>query len=305
MTTYSGTDNGATAVNLSGLPMPAVVETLSFETIVAEMKAELIALLPELEAVLQLESEPIVKLIEIFAYRELNTRQRVNDAAKAVTLAYAVGSDLDHLAAAFGVARLVIVAADPATNTQAVMESDIALRTRVLLAPEGYSVAGPEGAYRFHALGASGDVLDASATSPSPRVVVVTVLNRINNGVATTDLLNLVAAAVSAETRRPLTDQVIVQSAEIFDFNVVATIKTFAGPDSAVVIGVATAQLNTYFWESFRLGRDVTRAGIISALYPNGVQNVDLVSPPADIVVNRLQAARCASITLTHSGLGE
>ena len=55
-----------------------------------------------------------------------------------------------------------ITTANPEAQTPAIMESDEALRRRALLAPEAYSVAGPEGAYISHALGASGDVLDAS-----------------------------------------------------------------------------------------------------------------------------------------------
>src|SRR3546814_9711108 len=53
----------------------------------------------------------------------------------------------------------------------AVMESDSDLRRRLVLAPEGYSVAGPEGAYIFHALSAHPDVLDASAIRSEERSV--------------------------------------------------------------------------------------------------------------------------------------
>jgi phage-related baseplate assembly protein len=45
------------------------------------------------------------------------------------------------------------------------MEADEDLRQRIVLAPESFSVAGPELAYVFHARSAHPDVLDASATS--------------------------------------------------------------------------------------------------------------------------------------------
>ena len=64
------------------------------------------------------------------------------------------------------------------------MESDPDFRRRIQLAPEGFSVAGPEGAYIFHALSADPGVLDACATSPSPGEVVVTVLARAGDGTA-------------------------------------------------------------------------------------------------------------------------
>lgn len=305
MTTYAGPASGATAVNLSRLPFPAVIEVLSFEAIVAAAKASLVELMPDLAPTLELESEPLVKLIEVFAYREMMMRQRVNDAGKAVTVAYAIGSDLDHLGALFGVWRLTLSPAVPELYVEAVMESDDALRARILLAPEGYSVAGPEGAYKFHALSASGDVLDASAISVTPGQVIVTVLSRLAGGVPGAPLLALVTAAVSAEDRRPLTDQVIVQAAAITNFTVVATLKTFAGPDASVVLAEARARLDAHLAESFRLGRDVTRSAIIAALSAEGVQDVTLTTPAANIVCTRLQAARCTAITITDGGIAE
>ncbi len=87
-------------IDLSQLPAPDVVEELDFETILAERKATLISLYPEegqdaVARTLALESEPIVKLLQENAYREVIWRQRVNEAARAVMLAYASGSDLD------------------------------------------------------------------------------------------------------------------------------------------------------------------------------------------------------------------
>lgn len=72
-----------------------MVETLDFETILAERKATLISLYPEDEQdavarTLTLESEPLVKYLEENAYREVILRQRINEAAKAGMVAYAI-----------------------------------------------------------------------------------------------------------------------------------------------------------------------------------------------------------------------
>lgn len=305
MSTFTGQSTGSTAVDLSKLPFPAVIEVLSFETIVAACKARLIELMPELEPVLAIPSEPLVLVIEIFAYRETLLRARVNDAARDVTLAYATGAMLDHLVALLGVKRLVIEAARPETNTPAVMESDDSLRRRALLAPEAYSVAGPAGAYVSHALGADGDVLDASATTPSPGVVLVTILSRQNDGVPSVELLDKVFSVVAADDVRPLTDHVQIQAAQIVPFDIKAAVSTFAGPDSAVVMDEARRRLNDYLDRSYRLGRDVTRSGIIAALHTDGVQNARLTAPAADVVISAVEAARCASIAVTHAGLDE
>ncbi|GLK49613.1 baseplate assembly protein [Brevundimonas intermedia] len=293
--------------------MPAVIEALSLEELIATGKADFLAAMNEVDpdqaevlaAVLELESEPLVKMIQVFAYRELVLRQRINDAARAVTIAGAFGADLDNLVALLGVQRLVIVPADPVNQTPAVMETDEALRRRALLAPEAYSVAGPEGAYISHALGASGDVLDASCTSPAPGDVLVTILSRLDDGAPSAELLAAVAAVVSSENVRPLTDHVIVAGADILEFEVVAQVTTFAGPDADVVMASAQSRLSEYLASSYRLGRDITRSGIIAALAAEGVQDVTLISPAANVVCTRLQAARCTGVDVTHAGLGE
>lgn len=293
-----------TAVDLSRLPAPSIVEGLSFEAIYADMLEQLQLFVPDFDATV--ESDPAVKLLQVAAYREMLIRARVNDAARQVMVAFATGSNLDHLAALFGVTRLLITAADPENDIAAVYESDDVLRSRVVIAPEALSVAGPEGAYIFHARSADGDVLDASAISPDPGDVLVTILSRDDGGVASAGLIATVAAYLSSETRRPMTDNVIVQSATIVPFVVTANITTFSGPDSAIVLAASRARLDAYLARSNRLGRDVTRGGIIAALGGvEGVQNVILTAPAADIVLNRTQTGRCTAITITHGGVGE
>ncbi len=296
-----------TGVDLSRLPAPSVIEALDFETLYAAALEQFQALCTAAGITFDatVESDPVVKLLQLFCYRELVLRQRVNDAARAVMVAYAADSDLDQLAALFGIERFIVTFADPVTGTPPVFESDDDFRRRVVLAPEGYSVAGPEGAYIFHALSADADVLDASATSPTPGQVVVSVLARSGTGAASAGLLATVTAALTADGVRPLTDQVSVQSAGIVNFAVNATLSFLSGPDSAVVLTSAQARLDAHLAEIRRLGRDVTRAGIIAALHAPGVQNVVLTAPAADIALTRLQAGNCTGITLASGGVAE
>ena len=95
-----------TSVNLSQLPAPAVIEVLDFEAMFDESLTALQALDPTFDALLP--SDPAFKILEVCTYLRLLDRQRVNDAARGVMLAYAVGSDLDQLAAIFGITRLVL-----------------------------------------------------------------------------------------------------------------------------------------------------------------------------------------------------
>jgi len=292
-----------TGVDLSRLPAPTVIEPLSFEIIYADALAQFQTYFPEFDATV--ESDPVVKLLQLFAYRELVLRQRVNDAARAVMPAYAVGADLDTLAAIVGVERFVLDPGDPENQVPPTLESDDDLRRRMVLAPEGFSVAGPEGAYIFHALSADGDVLDASAVSPSPGEVVVTVLSRTGDGTPSADVLAAVENKLTDRAIRPLTDAVIVQGADIEPFAINATLTFLSGPDRSLVLAEAQARLNSHLAATLRLGRDVTRAGIIAALHPEGVQNIALASPAADIVLTRQQAGYCTGITLLDAGVGE
>jgi len=292
-----------TGVDLSRLPAPDVVEALSFETIYAQALAQFQTYFPDFDAAL--ESDPVVKLIQLFAYREMLLRQRANDAARAVMPAYAMGADLDALAAIVGVERFILDPGDPGNGIDPTYESDDSLRRRMVLAPEGFSVAGPEGAYIFHALSADSDVLDASAISPTPGDVTVTVLSRTGDGTASAPVLAAVDARLTDTSVRPLTDNVTVQSAAIVNFAIDATLTFLSGPDRALVLAEAQSRLDEHLETTLRLGRDVTRAGIIAALHPEGVQNIDLVSPAADIVLTRQQCGYCTGITLTDAGVGE
>jgi len=212
-----------TAVDLLRLPAPPIGETLNLDTIYGQLQT----LLPTFDA--PVESDPIVKLLKVAAYRKMLPPARVNDAARAVMPAYAIGADLDNLAALMSAKRLLITPANMQTNAPPVSASDEDFRRGQILALEGYSGTRPEGANIFQALSAAFDLLDASATSPTAGEVRVTVLSGVRISTGSPTLLNTVLAYVSAETRRPLTDQ----SAQTVQSAIPASITTFARRDGS------------------------------------------------------------------------
>lgn len=290
------------AVDLSRLPAPDVVEPLDYEAILAAMLADLRQRDPSFDALT--EADPAYKLLEVCAYRELLLRQRVNSAARAVMLAYAGGADLDQLGALLDVQRLVLDPGDPHAlpPRPPVVESDADFRRRIQLAPQRFSVAGPSGAYVYHALAAHPDVLDASATSPTPGDVLVTVLARSGDGLPGADVLAAVLATLTADDVRPLTDHVNVQPAQIVPYTIAATLYTRPGPDASVVLAEAHARLQAYVDSVRRLGHDVPRSGLYAALHAEGVQRVELASPASDLILDAVQAGHCTAIELTHGG---
>ncbi|WP_313314554.1 baseplate J/gp47 family protein [Stutzerimonas nitrititolerans] len=301
--------NTFTPIDLAQLPDPDVVEQIDYEQILAERKAFAISLWPaeqqaQVAATLALESEPLTKLIQENAYRETLWRQRVNEAALGTMLAKAKGNDLVQLAANVEVERLVVTPADNSTTppTPAVMESFESLRERAQMAWEGLSTAGPRNSYILHARSADGRVADATAESPSPAVVVVTVQSLLGNGAADQELLDIVAAYLSDEDRRPVADRLTVQSAVVLEYRVDAVLYlNTVGPEAEPIRAAAEKRLAALVNQRRRLGLEVNRSALDAALHIEGVRRVELPGW-VDIVATASQAPYCTEYSVTLGG---
>ncbi|MCO7563919.1 baseplate J/gp47 family protein [Pseudomonas sp. S 311-6] len=286
-------------IDLLALPAPEVLESLDFEEAYqADLALFREALGENWSAAL--ESDPITKLLELVAFRRVGNRARVNDAGKALLLAYAKRSDLDHLAGNVGLQRLVIQAEDldAVPPVPAVLEEDDALRERVQLVYEGLTTAGPRNSYILHARNASGLVADATAESPAPAEVVVTVLSLEGNGAASPELLQAVDAYLSDDDIRPVADRVTVQSAQILPYRVDA--KVFlggTGPENEAVLAECRRRLGVWINPRRRLGVEVARSAIDAQLHISGVTRVELPGW-ADIRPTKAQAAWCEGFTV-------
>lgn len=299
-------------IDLSQLPPPDVVETLDYELLLQSYKTALIEATPEnirevVTQTLTLESEPLTKLMQVAAYRELFLRQRVNEAALSSMVAFANGADLDQLAANNNVKRLIL---SPGNENAIppippVYESDSDFRVRIPGAFEGLSVAGPVGSYEHHARSADGRVADASVISPAPAYVTVTILSREGDGTAPADLVEKVTVALNDEDVRPVADRVTVQSAKIFNYEIDAVIYCYPSPEYEPITAAAEAQLKRYVTEQHRLGRDIVLSAIYAALHVQGVQRVEIKKPVADIKLDKTQASYCTSINVSLGGSDE
>ena len=272
--------------DLASLPAPAVIEPLSFETIFEELQTEFQSRYPDYSALLA--SDPAIKLLEVAAYREVLLRNRINEAAKASLLAFATGSDLDHLAAFYGVTRLMD-------------ESDEALRLRTRQRIIGFANAGGAAHYRYWALSASPEVADVEVDSPEPGRVRISVLAKGEEQTVSNAVLNAVRAVVLRDDIRVLTDTVEVVAAELMPVTVHARLWLY--PDApletlAAIQAVFASTLAAYAG----LGWDLTRSWIVGQLQRAGVHKVDLLSPTTDIRVAANQAVRLLSLNLEFAG---
>ena len=271
-------------IDLTNIAPPNIIQALDYETIRAAIIADFQARYPDFDVAL-LESDPVVALIEAVAYRELLLRARVNDAAKALMLARATGTDLDNLAALFKIVR-------PEGMT------DAKFRELIHLHIEAFASAGPQGAYIFHALDAAPTLADANAVQTSPGQVRVVLLGAAN-GVPTEPELAAVRARMARPDIKPLTDVVVVAPATLVPVDVTATLVLLPGPDSSVVVAAAGAAVTALLNSRRKIGRNLSRSALFAALHVEGVERVVLTSPVADVIIAETEAVRAGAVTLT------
>jgi phage-related baseplate assembly protein len=291
------------ALDLSALPAPEVLEPLDFEDVYAEDLGTFRSYMGGNWSA-TLESDPVTKVLEVGAYNKVGNRARVNDAAKALLLAHAIGNDLDHLGANYNLKRLVIQAEDltAVPPVPEVKEKDDPFRERIQLAFEGLTTAGPRNSYILHARNASGLVADATAESPSPCCVTVTVLSSEGEGVASPELLATVAAELNDEDVRPLTDFVTVQSAEIIHYQINAILHmNGAGPEGDASLAEAIKRLAAWINPRKRLGVEVARSAVDAQLHVAGVSRVELTGW-VDLAPTKAQAAFCTGFDVVLAG---
>jgi phage-related baseplate assembly protein len=255
-------------IDLNTLPAPSVVETLSYESILAAAKADFTERmrphLPAIDDILALESDPVVKLIEAHAYRELLIRARINDAARAHLLAFAAGSDLDQLAALFGVVRMA-------------GETDDRLRARLQRKIAALGAQGTREHYEFHAMTASALVRSAQASQPTPGTVLVMLW--VTDQAQAAAARAAVDAALNADAARMLGVRLVVQVAQPKAINITASITRAASAPTDLLqqlrdrLSVAFAGMNV-------MATSVARSYITTLLHVDGVHAVDY--PTAD-----------------------
>lgn len=302
-------------IDLSALPAPDAIEGLDYEALVAQSKATLLALLaddPDLQAevalTLQVESEPLTKILEVMAYRELIVRGRINDAVRAVLLPTSHGADLDNIAARLDVLRQVVTPADAETGAAAVMEPDADLKDRYQLAPEAFSTAGPYGAYHYLARTAHPHVWRTAVYGPesglvTPGQVLVVVLSRMGDGAPTQGVLDAVAAFLSDADARPLTDDVLVEGTAVTEYTISYQLRIMRGADPELIRAAALASLSAYAAARRRPGAKVTVDALNGAAFSDRV-NIDSItrlSPAADVDPGPRGTTLCTSIAVSYT----
>lgn len=146
---------------------------------------------------------------------------------------------------------------------------------------DAYSTAGATGSYIYWAKQESTEIKDVAAVSPTPGVVKIYVLME-DGKLAGEELKNKVLAACSADERRPLTDWVSVEDAELVPYEIAFTYytQTDAGISAADLSAAVEKTVEDFVsWQCGKLGRDINPSHLIGELMKTGVKRVELTAP--------------------------
>jgi phage-related baseplate assembly protein len=295
-------ESPALFIDFSRLPAPAVIEEISYEDLLKVRQDKAVELMPSLARAVRLEQSPTNVILETDAYGEMLVRSRINAAARAVMLPFAVGSDLDVLAAFWNITRAPVD--DDIVPRDFLLfpgdwESDDRLRSRCQGAAEAMSMAGTAGSYRFHAMSAVPSLRDASAYAIDDMGgVKVTLMAKGDNPVPSAAQIAKVRARLNQPNIKPLTDVVSVAPVRVKDTELVANVTLYPGPDGSIVKQSILTALTRLLTRVSFLGRDLTRSAIFAALNQEGVMKVDLISPAADIVCKLDECARVTDVAV-------
>jgi len=299
-----------TIPDLTILPPPQILETPEFETLFEALVDRHRTLDPNYAY--YTSADPIVELFQAIAYRELIWRNRANTVVMSRLLAFATGTDLDHMGSFCqpAVTRLVLQAADAnaVPPLDEIDETDDAYRRRIQLKLASPATAGPAEHYIFHALTSSPKVKDAHAYSPNyPNgfnmggLVNVTILSTEGNGIPSADLLLHITQYLNREDIGVLTDLITVEPARLKSLTIRASVILFPDTPIALFNGLAPA-LQAAFDGIQGLGVVITPSWIMAQLHRSGVQNVTLLQPTTVIPVEPYEYPSIDNLVITFGG---
>ncbi|GLQ20507.1 baseplate J/gp47 family protein [Algimonas porphyrae] len=281
-------------IDLERLP-PVAEWTVNYD---AELVARIESFLtdaPEYAETIELESDPVRKLLQEAAYLAVLAKNAANQAVRQSMLATASGAELDAHAALIPILRKA-------------EETDDRFRLRIRRSHSAFSVAGPRSAYETIIRERVPDLIDidirtrTNDVSVDPGVVKVYVLTGEEpEGSADVAKRNDVAVVLDDDVV-PDTDQVIVLSPVIADYSVHALLTINPGPGQDQVLAAAQSAVTALTDNAYQIGGSVSRDQLIAALVVEGVTKVDLQLPEVDIDAAALTAPRMSALTVLPEG---
>lgn len=185
-------------------------------------------------------------------------------------------------------------------------ESDPDFADRIRLAPNSFSVAGPEKAYVYHAKSVSPAIIDVKVDSPTPGEVDVYVL--LTDGtLPTEDTLEQIEEHLSDENIRPLTDYVVVKAptASNYEIELHYWINQEDSSKAAQIQADVESAVEQYrLWQQTKIGRDITPGKLLQLVFAAGASRVDdsKMKPAAWKKLEAMQVAQCTKVSVVYEG---
>lgn len=185
-------------------------------------------------------------------------------------------------------------------------ESDSDFADRIRLAPNSFSVAGPEKAYVYHAKSVSPAIIDVKVDSPTPGEVDVYVL--LTDGtLPTEDTLEQIEEHLSDENIRPLTDYVVVKAptASNYEIELHYWINQEDSSKAAQIQADVEEAVEQYrLWQQTKIGRDITPGKLLQLVFAAGASRVDdsKMKPAAWKKLEAMQVAQCTKVNVVYEG---
>jgi len=185
------------------------------------------------------------------------------------------------------------------------VETDEQLRTRIMQAPASFSVAGPTGAYKYWARTANSLIIDVAVNSPAPGSVNIYPL--VTGGVVTPqEVLDDVYAVCNDNKIRPLTDFVNVYSPVAVQYSIAVNLVLFVTADQTTVLAAVNTALANYIAAKVKaLAQDVVVSEIIAICKVDGVYDVEVVTPAANLTIGESEFAQNTGISVNVTGISE
>lgn len=235
--------------------------------------------------------------------------ETTGEVSASCTVAGPVGND--YLAGQISTIVTPMTFVSGAQNTTITMggadaESDPDFADRIRLAPNSFSVAGPEKAYVYHAKSVSPAIIDVKVDSPTPGEVDVYVL--LTDGtLPTEDTLEQIEEHLSDENIRPLTDYVVVKAptASNYEIELHYWINQEDSSKAAQIQADVEAAVEQYrLWQQTKIGRDITPGKLLQLVFAAGASRVDnsKLKPATWKKLEAMQVAQCTKVNVVYEG---
>ncbi|WP_108062707.1 baseplate assembly protein [Poseidonibacter lekithochrous] len=176
-------------------------------------------------------------------------------------------------------------------------ESNDEFRQRILLSMADKSTAGSEETYKSYTFGADERIEDVAILNGGAGVVNVYYYSKNADELMKTRI----EESLNKKEVRPLTDNVVVQTATPSNYSVIAELKILPNQETAKVYTNAVESLTAGLEKLKKIGVDITLSEINDFLKVPGVKEAVISSPGANVNISDNQIGVCSGTNITYT----